>query len=88
MLSRDSEDKMGCDLCLNLQYDFVKMNSTLGSVVPLAMFVIQITTYCQIIGFLDNKPHQTLSQVWCLWPTSWEIYFSRVELDPATFTPA
>ena len=29
------------DLCLNLQYDFGKMNSTLGSVVPLAMFLIQ-----------------------------------------------
>ena len=28
------------DLCLNLQYDFDKMNSTLGSVVPLAMFFI------------------------------------------------
>ena len=28
------------DLCLNLQYDFGKMNSTLGSVVPLAMFTI------------------------------------------------
>ena len=27
------------DLCLNLQYDFGKMNSTLGSVVPLAMFL-------------------------------------------------
>ena len=30
--------KFGQDLCLNLQYDFGKMNSTLGSVVPLAMF--------------------------------------------------
>ena len=36
------------DLCLNLWYDpigyFGKMNSTLGSVVPLAMFVIAIGT--------------------------------------------
>ena len=39
MLSRDSEDEFDQDLCLNLQYDFGKMNSTLGSVVPLAMFV-------------------------------------------------
>ena len=31
--------KFDQDLCLNLQYDFGKMNSTLGSVVPLAMFV-------------------------------------------------
>ena len=30
--------KFNQDLCLNLQYDFRKMNSTLGSVVPLAMF--------------------------------------------------
>ena len=30
--------KFNQDLCLNLQYDFGKMNSTLGSVVPLAMF--------------------------------------------------
>ena len=28
------------DLRLNLRYDFGKMNSTLGSVVPLAMFPI------------------------------------------------
>ena len=30
--------KFDQDLCLKLQYDFGKMNSTLGSVVPLAMF--------------------------------------------------
>ena len=32
--------KFDKDLCLNLQYDFGKMNSTLGSVVPLAMFIL------------------------------------------------
>ena len=32
--------KFDQDLCLNLQYDFGKMNSTLGSVVPLAMFLM------------------------------------------------
>ena len=31
--------KFDQDLCLNLQCDFGKMNSTLGSVVPLAMFI-------------------------------------------------
>ena len=31
--------KFNKDLCLNLQYDFGKMNSILGSVVPLAMFL-------------------------------------------------
>ena len=30
--------KFDQDLCLNLHYDFGKMNSSLGSVVPLAMF--------------------------------------------------
>ena len=30
--------KFDQDLRLNLRYDFGKMNSTLGSVVPLAMF--------------------------------------------------
>ena len=34
--------KFDQDLCLNLQYDFGKMNSTLGSVVPLAMFLLLI----------------------------------------------
>ena len=34
--------KFDQDLCLNLQYDFGKMNSTLGSVVPLAMFEIEL----------------------------------------------
>ena len=33
--------KFDQDLCLNLQYDFGKMNSTLGSVVPLAMFFMR-----------------------------------------------
>jgi len=36
--------KFDQDLCLNLQYDFGKMNSTLGSVVPLAMFVLSWCT--------------------------------------------
>ena len=31
--------KFDKDLCLNLRNDFGKMNSTLGSVVPLAMFL-------------------------------------------------
>ena len=30
--------KFDQDLCLNLQYDFGKIYSTLGSIVPLAMF--------------------------------------------------
>ena len=35
MLSQDSEDEIRS----RLRYDFGKMNSTLGSVVPLAMFL-------------------------------------------------
>ena len=40
MLSQDSEDEIRSRFVFelaNLQYDFGKMNSTLGSVVPLAM---------------------------------------------------
>ena len=44
MLSQDSEDEFDQDLCLNLWYDpigyFGKMNSTLGSVVPLPMLIL------------------------------------------------
>ena len=29
--------------------------------------------------------HPIPMRVWCLWPTSWNIYFSRVQLDPQTF---
>ena len=38
--------KFDQDLCLNLQSDFGKMNSTLGSVVPLAMFLSYPRTPC------------------------------------------
>ena len=37
--------KFDQDLCLNLQYDFGKMNSTLGSVVPLAMFELELKSW-------------------------------------------
>ena len=36
--------KFDQDLCLNLQYNFGKMNSTLGSVVPLAMFNVCLSS--------------------------------------------
>ena len=43
ILSQDSEDEFDQDLCLNFDMTsssyFDKMNSTLGSVVPLAMFL-------------------------------------------------
>jgi len=29
--------------------------------------------------------HPIPMRVWCLYPTSWEIYFSRIELDPDSF---
>lgn len=32
--------------------------------------------------------HPIPMRVWCLWPTSWEIYFSRIELNPDNFVPA
>ena len=44
--------KFDQDLCLNLQYDFGKMNSTLGSVVPLAMFFRNTGLLLSIYGTL------------------------------------
>ena len=42
-------------LWLNLQYDFGKMNSTLGSVVPLAMFGCKIVVFVIVIqSYLCN----------------------------------
>ena len=41
--------KFDQDLCLNLQYDFGKMNSTLGSVVPLAMSTLFYIARCQAL---------------------------------------
>ena len=46
--------KLDQDLCLNLQYDFGKMNSTLGSVVPLAMFLIELE--CMEFNPSDDPP--------------------------------
>ena len=74
-LSRDSEDKFDQDLCLNLWYDikssyFDKMNWTLGSVVPLAMFWNLIpmwnTALIQLIGWsMDIERLQNVtSQFW------------------------
>ena len=31
--------------------------------------------------------HPIPMRVWCLFPTSWEIYFSRIELNPENFVP-
>ena len=45
--------KFDQDLCLNLQYDFGKNNSTLGYVVPLAMFEIY-----ELLGLLASIPRK------------------------------
>ena len=66
-------------MCLNLWYDFDKMNSTLGSVVPLAMFhllplvslglidnvyfVFHRTTFVQFL-FSCNTQQEELLDVW------------------------
>ena len=72
MLSRDSEDKMWCDLCLNLRYDFGRMNSTLGSVVPLAMFqLINLITIWKIHSF--NNHHVWTGRYWDL--------FAKIMID-------
>ena len=52
--------KFDQDLCLNLQYDFGKMNSTLGSVVPLAMFLLWQLT-CILGSRSDSSQAQSAS---------------------------
>ena len=60
--------KFDQDLCLNLQYDFGKMNSTLGSVVPLAMFFssaryLTVANHCGLVaGILEGVPHSNSGQ--------------------------
>ena len=51
--------KFDQDLCLNLQYDFGKMNSTLGSVVPLAMFI------CIIVETNSKVLNQVRKDIGC-----------------------
>ena len=53
--------KFDQDLCLNLQTDCGKMNSTLGSVVPLAMFI-------QFNGFNESLKQELACQFW-YWKT-------------------
>ena len=49
MLSQDSEDEFDQDLCdMASRSYFGKMNSTLGSVVPLAMFSSLSPDLCQL----------------------------------------
>ena len=50
--------KFDQDLCLNLQSDFGKMNSTLGSVVPLAMFYTDPR---------DASASRSCSNKWIVW---------------------
>ena len=45
------------DLRLNLQYDFGNMNSTLGSVVPLAMFHYKFMHYSHSYSHMDDVSH-------------------------------
>ena len=60
--------KFDQDLGLNLWYDpigyFEKMNSTLGSVVPLAMFVIKSTTSIFSMIKIQLWSHITRCQIW------------------------
>ena len=62
------KQKFDQDLCLNLWYDplgyFGKMNSTLGSVVPLAMFY----NISYIIGVNESQSERDLDSIHnCLW---------------------
>ena len=51
MLSQDSEDEIRSRFAFELGYDFGKMNSTLGSVVPLAMFLRNRIVLLLVIGW-------------------------------------
>ena len=64
MLSQDSEDEIRSGFVL--EYDFGKMNSTLGSVVPLAMFLMSLLimpSHKLLLGIMvkilvvANSPH-------------------------------
>ena len=50
--------KFDQDLCLNLQYDFGKMNSTLGSVVPLAMFLLGVVSLVVTYKYKNKHKHK------------------------------
>ena len=55
--------KFDQDLCLNLQYDFGKMNSNLGSVVPLAMFCLKLV--CDVTSEIDHDLRSLMTKsVW------------------------
>ena len=57
--------KFDQDLCLNLKYDFGKMNSTLGSVVPLAMF------YLSQVGDKTRQPESYAAVSLQLYHSQW-----------------
>ena len=68
--------KFDQDLRLNLRYDFDKMNSTLGSVVPLAMFLIcEVPEMCKMhcAGGKERVrglPHYAAAETGSLSPSS------------------
>ena len=70
--------KFDQDLCLNLQYDFGKMNSTLGSVVPLAMFIIQICLTIEFFQTIDVNLLIKHSLVLDIFLSIIEIYLSNI----------
>ena len=52
-------------------------------------YYLAITWNNLIAGLLwGSCLHPIPMRVWCLLPTSWEVYFSRIELDPTKFIPA
>ena len=70
------KQKFDQDLCLNLWYDplgyFGKMNSTLGSVVPLAMFPLRA---------LGKKSQKAIPFLYCIAKTDFDI-FLKVKMSP------
>ena len=60
-----------------------------SSLVPGELLVSPPGSQWPVAGLLwSSCQHPIPMRVWCLWPTSWTIYFSRVPLDPSKFIPA
>ena len=68
--------KFDRDLCLNLRYDFGKMSSTLGSVVPLAMFFVLTSHVANVSPSAHNENCASKADV--------SLMNSGVQISPST----
>ena len=65
------------------EYQYTDYSSLLNGPV-----IRNVSSQWPVAGLLwGSCLHPIPMRVWCLWPTSWNIFFSRIELDPVTFIP-